>query len=43
MLGTGEVPEIVNAIGGAVGSEKGAPLTFYRAPSTQHLAPSTST
>jgi ribosomal protein S12 methylthiotransferase len=26
----------VNAIGGAVGSEKVAPLTFYRAPSTQH-------
>jgi ribosomal protein S12 methylthiotransferase len=36
VLGTGEVPEIVNAIGGAVGSEKVAPLTFYRAPSTQH-------
>ena len=35
VLGTGEVPEIVNAIGGAVGSEKVAPLTFYRAPSTQ--------
>jgi ribosomal protein S12 methylthiotransferase len=35
VLGTGEVPEIVNVIGGAVGSEKVAPLTFYRAPSTQ--------
>src|SRR4029450_7720351 len=43
VLGTGEVPEIVNAIGGAVGSEKVAPLTFYRAPSTQHLAPTTGT
>ena len=39
VLGTGEVPEIVNAIGGAVGSEKVAPLTFYRAPSTQHQHP----
>src|SRR5262245_7711029 len=36
VLGTGEVPEIVNAIGGAVGSGKVAPLTFYRAPSTLH-------
>jgi ribosomal protein S12 methylthiotransferase len=35
VLGTGEVPEIVNVIGGAVGSEKMAPLTFYRAPSTE--------
>src|SRR4029453_4603416 len=33
----------VDAIGGAVGSEKMAPLTFYRAPSTQHLAPTTGT
>jgi ribosomal protein S12 methylthiotransferase len=38
VLGTGEVPEIVNAIGGAVESEKVAPLTFYRTPSisTEH-------
>jgi ribosomal protein S12 methylthiotransferase len=43
VLGTGEVPEIVKAIGGAVGSEKVAPLTFYRAPNTQHLAPGTGT
>jgi ribosomal protein S12 methylthiotransferase len=42
VLGTGEVPGIVNAIG-AVGPEKVAPLTFYRAPGTQHVAPSTST
>src|SRR5262245_29755992 len=40
VLGTGEVPEIVKAIGGAVGSEV-APLAFYRAPSTKHLAPGT--
>src|SRR5262249_57138113 len=34
VLGTGQVPEIVNAIGGTAGSEMAAPLTFYRAPST---------
>jgi ribosomal protein S12 methylthiotransferase len=37
VLGTGDVPEIVNAIGGAAGWT--SPLTFYRAP-TQHPAPS---
>jgi ribosomal protein S12 methylthiotransferase len=37
VLGTGDVPEIVNAIGGAAGWI--SPLTFYRAPSTQHPAP----
>jgi ribosomal protein S12 methylthiotransferase len=41
VLGTGEVPEIVNAIGGGLGTEKVAPLTFYRAASTQHSAPGT--
>jgi ribosomal protein S12 methylthiotransferase len=41
VLGTGDVPEIVNAIGGA--ADWTSPLTFYRAPSTQHSAPSTST
>jgi ribosomal protein S12 methylthiotransferase len=39
VLGTGDVPEIVSAIGGAAGWT--SPLTFYRAPSTQHPAPST--
>jgi ribosomal protein S12 methylthiotransferase len=42
VLGTGEVPEIVNAIGGAARSTAStAPVTFYRAASTQHLAPGT--
>jgi ribosomal protein S12 methylthiotransferase len=41
VLGTGDVPEIVNAIGGAAGWT--SPLRFYRAPSTKHSAPSTST
>src|SRR5580700_1013216 len=42
VLGTGDVPEIVNAIGGAAGWT--SPLRFYHAaPSTQHQAPSTST
>jgi ribosomal protein S12 methylthiotransferase len=39
VLGTGDVPEIVNAIAGSA-----TPLTFYRqhpAPGTQHPAPST--
>src|SRR5262245_48976802 len=35
VLGTGEIPEIVKAIGGAVGSKHVAPLTFYRGPNTQ--------
>jgi ribosomal protein S12 methylthiotransferase len=43
VLGTGEVPGIVNAIGRAVGPEKVAPLTFYRPTSTQHLALGTGT
>src|SRR5580765_6139859 len=35
VLGTGEVPEIVNAIGGAAPPSNGAvPLTFYREPRT---------
>ncbi len=40
VLGTGEVPDIVNAIGGAP-SPSAAPLTFFRtsAPGTQHPAP----
>ena len=44
VLGTGEVPEIVSAIGGRAA---GTPLQFFRsapgtlAPSTQHRAPST--
>src|SRR6266566_6750949 len=40
VLGTGEVPEIVNAIGGHAAGL--APLAFYRsALSTRHSAPST--
>ena len=39
VLGTGEVPEIVGAIEGT--RTQVAPLTFYRALSTQHSAPST--
>jgi ribosomal protein S12 methylthiotransferase len=40
VLGTGEVPEIVNAIGGHTAGT--APLAFYRAAlSTQHPAPGT--
>jgi ribosomal protein S12 methylthiotransferase len=41
VIGTGEVPDIVSAIGGAAGVT--APLTFHRgpgAPSTRHVAPS---
>jgi len=43
VLGTGEVPEIVGAIGGSA-SGRVAPLRFFGghdAPGTQHLAPST--
>jgi ribosomal protein S12 methylthiotransferase len=41
VLGTGEVPEIVGAIGGATPSPLGvAPLTFFRAPSPEPRATS---
>ena len=40
VLGTGEVPEIVNAIGGAAIAPGVAPLTFFRAPSPESRAPS---
>ena len=39
VLGTGEVPEIVNAIAGLAAGT--SPLSFYRAPSTEHPAPGT--
>jgi ribosomal protein S12 methylthiotransferase len=40
VLGTGEVPQIVAAIGGAKGHGQVAPLAFHRAaPVTQHPAP----
>src|SRR5436190_21932629 len=38
VLGTGEVPEIVNAIGGGACGET-APLTFFRHAGTSHPAP----
>ena len=37
VLGTGEVPDIVRAIGGGAGGTT-APLTFHRGPSTGHQA-----
>src|ERR1051325_811571 len=42
VLGTGEVPQIVDALGGRAPAAA-APLTFYRAPGTssQHPAPGT--
>jgi ribosomal protein S12 methylthiotransferase len=40
ILGTGEVPEIVNAIGGAAIAPGVAPLTFFRAPSPESRVPS---
>jgi ribosomal protein S12 methylthiotransferase len=40
VLGTGEVPEIVNAIGGAAIAPGVSPLTFFRAPSPESRAPS---
>jgi ribosomal protein S12 methylthiotransferase len=39
VLGTGEVPEIVNAIGGQAARPIGAPVTFYRGASAAVLAP----
>src|SRR5262245_24047616 len=47
VLGTGEVPEIVSAIGGVAGATNGAsPLTFFRsasaAPALAHSAPTES-
>jgi ribosomal protein S12 methylthiotransferase len=39
VLGTGDVPDIVKAIGGATRAGA-APLTFYRAPTTKQVAPS---
>src|SRR6267143_1802101 len=40
VLGTGEVPDIVKAIGGAAPSAAGvSPLKFFRAPSPEPLAP----
>ena len=40
VLGTGEVPEIVGAIGGAASAPGVAPLTFFRAPSVEPRATS---
>jgi ribosomal protein S12 methylthiotransferase len=39
VIGTGEVPAIVGAIGGAASST--APLTFFRGPGTRHPPPAT--
>src|SRR3954470_20590041 len=39
VLGTGEVPDIVKAIGGMAGSSGVSPLTFHRAPSQEPQAP----
>src|SRR3954464_11944125 len=38
LLGTGEVPDIVKAIGGTAGSPGVSPLTFHR-PATDHRSP----
>jgi ribosomal protein S12 methylthiotransferase len=40
VLGTGEVPDIVRAIGGAAIAPGVAPLTFFRGPSPEARAPS---
>jgi ribosomal protein S12 methylthiotransferase len=39
VLGTGEVPEIVNTIGGAASSTGIAPLTFHRSPQSPVASP----
>jgi ribosomal protein S12 methylthiotransferase len=40
VLGTGEVPDIVKAIGGAAGASGTSPLNFFRAPSREAPVPS---
>jgi ribosomal protein S12 methylthiotransferase len=40
VLGTGEVPAIVQAIGGVTSTAAAAPLKFFRAPSAESRAPS---
>src|SRR5712671_6013488 len=41
ILGTGEVPDIVKAIGGATSSSGVSPLTFHRSPATDHRSSTT--